>query len=293
MVSQVESKELLRFSNLRNALIEVVNGLLTRYKAPTKEMIQNLINIEMGFINTNHPDFVGADGAISIILERMAKAAAPQVPPNQASHRSNAGPPLPVKGSTLPGSYPPAPHGAPNQSNINNQNAADGQGFLSVFFGRPTGGAQEGYNAAPAANSIYNQQLPKPPMGAPVVPDRPVREMTHGLDRVPNRIKPSAALNDKETFETELIKHLLESYFNVVRKNVKDTVPKSIIHFLVNKSKEKMQNELVTALYREDLFDELLEESSVIQQRRDQCKSMMTILRKAHDILNEVREFQV
>jgi hypothetical protein len=50
---------------------------------------------------------------------------------------------------------------------------------------------------------------------------------------------------EKETFETQLIQNLLMSYFGVVRKNVGDMVPKSIIHFLVNRSKITIQNELV------------------------------------------------
>jgi len=99
--------------------------------------------------------------------------------------------------------------------------------------------------------------------------------------------------SDKENFETELIKYLLVSYFNIVRKNVKDTVPKSIMHFLVNKSKDCIQNELVSCLYKEELFDELLQESSVVAQRRESCKSMIDILRRAHEILNEVRDYQI
>ncbi len=54
------------------------------------------------------------------------------------------------------------------------------------------------------------------------------------------------------------VESLLCSYFNVVRKNVKDLVPKSIIFFLVNSSKENIQNELVSALYKEELFEELV-----------------------------------
>jgi len=101
---------------------------------------------------------------------------------------------------------------------------------------------------------------------------------------MPATIKPTTKLTDKESFETELIKHLLISYFDVVRKNIKDTVPKSIMHFLVNSSKEHIQNELVACLYKEELFEHLLEESSVIAQRRSQCKLMIDTLRKAHDI---------
>ena len=65
------------------------------------------------------------------------------------------------------------------------------------------------------------------------------------------------------------------------------------MHFLVNKSKECIQNELVAALYKEDLFDELLQESPIIAQKRLSCKTMIDTLKKAHDILNEVRDFQV
>ena len=74
---------------------------------------------------------------------------------------------------------------------------------------------------------------------------------------------------------------------------MKDSVPKTIMHFLVNRSKEMIQNELVAALYKEDLFDELLEESTLIAQRRDETKKLMDILKKAHEILNEVRDFPV
>lgn len=48
--------------------------MLSKRKSPTKSMISNLINVEMAYVNTNHPDFVGGDGAITAILERMAKA---------------------------------------------------------------------------------------------------------------------------------------------------------------------------------------------------------------------------
>ena len=63
----------MRFANLREQVVEVVNSMLNKYKTPTKDMIANLIKIELAFINTNHPDFVGGDGAITTILEKMAK----------------------------------------------------------------------------------------------------------------------------------------------------------------------------------------------------------------------------
>ena len=51
---------------------------------------------------------------------------------------------------------------------------------------------------------------------------------------------------------------------NIVRKNVQDSVPKAIMAFLVNHTKNDIQSELVRSLYKEELFEELLKVSCVI-----------------------------
>jgi len=163
-----------------------------------------------------------------------------------------------------------------------------------MFFGAskpqdiPQGNGGVGVQNPPAVNNTSppNSSFSRSEHRSPL--DRPER-----LQQMPVSIKAGPDVTDKERFETELIKQLLLSYFNVVRKNVKDLVPKSIMFFLVIASKENIQNELVSALYKEELFDELLEESPAISARRKSCANMIEILRKAHDIINEVRDFSV
>ena len=89
--------------------------------------------------------------------------------------------------------------------------------------------------------------------------------------------------------EMDIIRTLLTVYFHIIRKSVADTVPKSIMAFLVNKSKANMQSELVGALYKENLIEKLLQENEEIAQKRKAAKDMLKVLRKANDILNEVR----
>jgi replication fork clamp-binding protein CrfC len=113
------------------------------------------------------------------------------------------------------------------------------------------------------------------------------------LGSMPSMVKPRGGISDKEAFETELIQSLMVSYFNIVRKNVIDTVPKSIMHFLVNQSKQNAQNELVSKLYKEDLLDELLEESPTVASRRKACTAIVDTLRRANKILNDVRDFSI
>jgi dynamin 1-like protein len=74
IVGHVESRELQRFMALRERVVEVVNDLLHKCKIPARKMINNLIAMELAYINTNHPDFLGGGGAISKIIENMAMA---------------------------------------------------------------------------------------------------------------------------------------------------------------------------------------------------------------------------
>ncbi len=62
------------------------------------------------------------------------------------------------------------------------------------------------------------------------------------------------------------------SYFDIVRKNVQDLVPKSIMHFLVNQAKDNIQNELVANLYKEEYFDTLLEVTRSIKKQKQKQK---------------------
>lgn len=70
---------------------------------------------------------------------------------------------------------------------------------------------------------------------------------------------------------------LIKSYFYIVRKSIQDTVPKAVMHFLVNFVKDNLQSELVTHLYKADNADQLLDESEHIAQRRREAGDMLKV----------------
>lgn len=78
---------------------------------------------------------------------------------------------------------------------------------------------------------------------------------------------------------TQLIfsERLIKSYFYIVRKSIQDSVPKAVMHFLVNYVKDNLQSELVTHLYKSDSADELLNESEHIAQRRKEAGDMLKV----------------
>lgn len=57
-------QELSRFPKLQSKLVEVVSDLLHERLGPSTSYVKSLIEIECAYINTNHPDFPGATGAM-------------------------------------------------------------------------------------------------------------------------------------------------------------------------------------------------------------------------------------
>lgn len=86
----------------------------------------------------------------------------------------------------------------------------------------------------------------------------------------------------------EIIKTLIRSYFDVVRKTFVDMVPKTVMHFLVNGFRDGLQNELVAQLYRESSLTELMRETEDVAARRKAALEMKELLQRALDIVNEV-----
>ncbi|KAK0442961.1 Dynamin central region-domain-containing protein [Armillaria borealis] len=105
------------------------------------------------------------------------------------------------------------------------------------------------------------------------------------MEAPPAVIKPQAALNERETMETEVIKLLINSYFNIVKREMIDMVPKAITLTLVNHSKENLQRELLQELYKPEVLDDLLKESEYVVNRRREVIGMVQALNKAEEIV--------
>lgn len=95
-------------------------------------------------------------------------------------------------------------------------------------------------------------------------------------------------LTDREALETDLIRLLIRSYFNIVRETIADQVPKAIMHLLVNFSKDAVQNRLVSELYKEELFGEMLYEDDGIKQEREKKQMLLNTYKQAMGIVGSV-----
>jgi dynamin 1-like protein len=348
------STELSRFPRLQGKLIEVVSDLLRERLGPASTYVESLISIQRAYINTNHPNFLGAAAAMSSVIqsknEKEKNAAKAEERRKREKARMKQ---LGVNGTATPEegeedndekptnmalrqhqkasrSMSPALGRDRDQMPYQGQAANARDSFLNYFFGKE--GQLPGVGPLPQPTNMsaprHVSQNIEPSISqsmrrterasfadprSPVYPSQghhaPVQEeynasefgdtplfVSHSLT-VPlhtriNKRQPEQnaepALTDREALETELIRRLISSYFNIVRETIADQVPKAIMHLLVNHSRDEVQNRLVSELYKEDLFADLLYEDDGIKKEREKCEKLLSTYKEAAKIVGEV-----
>ncbi|CAG61840.1 VPS1 [Nakaseomyces glabratus] len=108
------------------------------------------------------------------------------------------------------------------------------------------------------------------------------------LESPPPVLKATGQMTERETMETEVIKLLINSYFNIVKRTIADLVPKALMLKLIVKSKNDMQKVLLQKLYGNQDIDELTKENDITIQRRKECQRMIEILKNASQIVTSV-----
>ncbi|CAG8249824.1 unnamed protein product [Penicillium olsonii] len=109
------------------------------------------------------------------------------------------------------------------------------------------------------------------------------------MEAPPPTLKASASLSERESTEVEVIKLLITSYFNIVKRTMIDMVPKAVMYTLVQFTKDEMQRELLENMYRTNELDELLKESDYTTRRRKECQQMVESLGRASEIVSQVQ----
>ncbi|KAG7418897.1 Dynamin central region-domain-containing protein [Fusarium sp. MPI-SDFR-AT-0072] len=109
------------------------------------------------------------------------------------------------------------------------------------------------------------------------------------MEAPPPTLKASGTLSERENIEVEVIKLLISSYYNIVKRTMIDMVPKAVMLNLVQFTKDEMQRELLENMYRTDTLDDLLKESDFTIRRRKECQQMVESLSRASEIVSQVQ----
>lgn len=86
--------------------------------------------------------------------------------------------------------------------------------------------------------------------------------------------------------QVETIRNLVDSYVKIVTKKIKDQIPKIVTCFLINKTREYINGDLLRTLLSEG--EMLMEESQQEAQRRDDLLRTYNSLKEALSIIGEV-----
>ncbi|XP_047228079.1 dynamin-1a isoform X9 [Girardinichthys multiradiatus] len=88
--------------------------------------------------------------------------------------------------------------------------------------------------------------------------------------------------------QVETIRNLVDSYTAIVNKTVRDLIPKTVMHLMINNTKEFINAELLAQLYSCGDQNTLMEESQEQAQRRDEMLRMYHALREALNIIGDI-----
>lgn len=320
------NQELSRYPKLHTKLIEVVSDLLRERLGPTTKYVESLIEINRAYINTNHPNFVGAAAAMASVVEERQKQKKNQNHlfkhgkstdsknndnnndknnnnnNNTVNITSNGKVHSRIKSTDTNTILDELKENGHN-NNINNNSNNNNSSIADNSFGSS--------NEIPSTNSskpekenflnyFFGKKEDNNKKQNDMVPfSYPTETESSELQfhlPVENQLQEQmdhfhlqeSELSEREQLECELIRRLIASYFSIVRETIRDQVPKAIMCLLVNYSKESVQNQLVQKLYKESLFDELLYEDEALIQEREKCEKLLTTYKEAAKVISEV-----
>ncbi|CAG9839140.1 unnamed protein product [Diabrotica balteata] len=285
-------QEMLRFPKLYEKIVDVVTQLLRRRLPTTNSMVENLVAIELAYINTKHPDFYKDIQVVPTVIKSTGESGNRPSRPKSMFGKPDSQELRPVAEPEERGDFindllrilPLTSYNefmsvikARSSSNPHLNNDDDKPWAVNAS----ANGKENDFNHVnniphSAENELKNILSPEKPVNL--------------LPQVPVNSSSFRKLSEHEEHDCEIIERLIKSYFYIVRKSIQDTVPKAVMHFLVNFVKDNLQSELVTHLYKADNADQLLDESEHIAQRRREAGDMLKALQRASHIISEIRE---
>lgn len=307
------SQELARYPKLHTKLIEVVSELLRERLGPTTKYVESLIEINRAYINTNHPNFVGAASAMATVVEERQRQKEQERSSHQKKedHVTRAHNDASIAKAAASSAVSHAANGNVLLDHKDHKNKAhshsessildeikgneiatpsivtladskpEKENFLNYFFGKkdevhPNAEQKVAPFSYPTETESSELQFNLPSMESSI---------QHQLDHFHLN---EEQLTEREQMECELIRRLIASYFSIVRETIRDQVPKAIMCLLVNYSKDTVQNQLVQKLYKDSLFDELLYEDETLIQEREKCEKLLATYREAAKVISDV-----
>ncbi|MCJ1258672.1 vacuolar protein sorting-associated protein 1 [Lignoscripta atroalba] len=276
ILSQLLNKQMFRrYPSLKEKFHAVVISFFKKVMDPTNKLVRDLVAMESCYINTGHPDFLNGH-RVGEVLSRMnlQTATSPVLDPISPPRPSTA-------------IYHPRSNSQSLQAMaiVNDRHNANKPQQVDPKTGKVLPPSVPPRAASPSLDAMSDTQSGF--FGSFFAPKN--RKKMAAMESPPAQLKASGTLSEKENQEVEVIKLLITSYYNIVRRTMIDMVPKAIMLALVQHTKDEMQRELLENMYRTNELDDLLKESDYTIRRRKECQQMVESLSRASEIVSQVQ----
>ncbi|MEQ2215673.1 Dynamin- GTPase protein, partial [Xenoophorus captivus] len=88
--------------------------------------------------------------------------------------------------------------------------------------------------------------------------------------------------------QVEIVRNLVDSYLSIIHRTIRDLIPKTIMHLMVNNTKEFIHSDLLAQLYSCGDQNTLMEESQEQAQHRDEMLRMYFALKEGLHIIGDI-----
>uniref|UniRef100_T1J7L0 dynamin GTPase n=1 Tax=Strigamia maritima TaxID=126957 RepID=T1J7L0_STRMM len=120
---------------------------------------------------------------------------------------------------------------------------------------------------------------------AGVYPEKSTNETSEGSESTGSE---SSSMDPQLERQVETIRNLVDSYMKIITKTIRDLVPKTIMHLMINNAKEFINGELLAHLYSAGDQNTMMEESAEEAVKREEMLRMYHACKEALKIIGDV-----
>ncbi|XP_026158264.1 dynamin-2-like isoform X3 [Mastacembelus armatus] len=288
------------YPRLREETERIVTTYIRERDSKTKDQVLLLIDIELSYINTNHEDFIGFANAQQRTAANVTKK---RVMPNQVIRRGW----LTINISIMKGGSKDYWFvlTAESLSWYKDEEEKEKK-YMLPLDNLKLRDVEKGFMSSKHVFAIFNTEQRN------VYKD--LRQIELACDTqedvdswkasflragvYPEKDQPENddAINSSDTVsmdpqlerQVETIRNLVDSYIGIVNKSIRDLMPKTIMHLMINSAKDFIHSELLAYLYSAGDQGSLMEESAEQAQRRDEMLRMYHALKEALLIIGDI-----
>uniref|UniRef100_A0A8C3VK06 dynamin GTPase n=1 Tax=Catharus ustulatus TaxID=91951 RepID=A0A8C3VK06_CATUS len=293
--------QLSQYPHLREEMERIVTTHIREREGRTKDQVMLLIDIELAYMNTNHEDFIGFANA----QQRSSQMSKKKAAGNQVIRKgwltiNNIGI---MKGGSKEYWFVLT---AENLSWYKDDEEKEKKYMLPVD-NLKLRDVEKGFMSSKHIFALFNteqrnvykdyRQLELACETQEEVDSWKASFLRAGV--YPERVGASEAEeNGGDSFmhsmdpqlerQVETIRNLVDSYMAIVNKTIRDLMPKTIMHLMINNTKDFIHSELLANLYSCGDQNTLMEESAEQAQRRDEMLRMYHALKEALNIIGDI-----